>query len=101
MRCLIGFARILVLLLLVPFAVDLQAADRTVYVIPIRDNIDTPLTYLVRRGVKAAMEAKADLLVLDMETNGGRIDSTEEIIQSLNQFKGTTLTYVNKKAFSA
>jgi len=76
-------------------------ATSTVYVIPIREEIDTPLTYLVRRGVKAAMDAKADLLVLDMETNGGRIDSTEEIIKSLDQFQGKTVTYVNRKAFSA
>ena len=47
------------------------------------------------------MEARADLLVLDMETNGGRVDVTEEIIEILNKFKGQTVTYVNRKAFSA
>lgn len=73
----------------------------TVYVIPIREDIMPPLTYVVRRGVKEAMEAKADLLVLDMETNGGRVDVTEEIIEIINQFKGKTVTYVNRKAFSA
>jgi membrane-bound serine protease (ClpP class) len=72
-----------------------------VYVIPIREDIMPPLVYLVRRGVKEAMEANADLLVLDMDTNGGRVDVTEEIIQILNQFKGQTATYVNRKAFSA
>src|SRR5256886_2277706 len=60
-----------------------------------------PLVYLVRRGVKEAMEAKADLLVLDMDTNGGRVDVTEEIIGILNNFKGQTATFVNKKAFAA
>ena len=29
------------------------------------------------------MEAKADLIVLDMKTNGGRISTTEEIIEIL------------------
>jgi membrane-bound serine protease (ClpP class) len=92
---------------LVPLALVLCATasenigGKTVYVIPIREEISTPLTYLVRRGVKQAIEAKADLLLLDMDTNGGRLDSTEEIISSLNQFKGETVTYVNKKAFSA
>lgn len=74
---------------------------QTVYVIPIRDEIATPLTYLVRRGVKQAIEAKADLLVLDMDTNGGRLDSTEEILSALDNFKGRTVAYVNRKAFSA
>src|SRR5207247_7866184 len=64
-------------------------------------DIMPPLVYLVRRGVKEAMEAQADLLVLDMETNGGQVNTTREIISILNQFKGDTATYVNKDAFSA
>ena len=74
---------------------------KRVFVLPIRDDIMPPLVYLVRRGVKAAMEAKADLLILDMETNGGRVDTTREIIAILGEFKGETATYVNKDAFSA
>ncbi|PYK97439.1 MAG: hypothetical protein DME19_16395 [Verrucomicrobia bacterium] len=77
------------------------AGQKKVYVLPIRDDIMPPIVYLVRRGVKEAMEAKAGLLVLDMETNGGRVDTTREIIGILNQFKGDTATYVNKDAFSA
>src|SRR5437867_9002099 len=72
-----------------------------VFILPIRDDIMPPLVYLVRRGVKEAMEAKADLLLLDMDTNGGRVDTTREIISILNQFPGDTVTYVNKDAFSA
>jgi membrane-bound serine protease (ClpP class) len=74
---------------------------RKVYVIPVREEIGTALVFLIRRGVKQAIEDKAELLVLDMETNGGRVDKTEEIIQILNQFQGRTMTYVNRKAFSA
>src|SRR5438445_11594807 len=77
------------------------SVQKRVYVLPIRDDIMPPFVYLVRRGVKEAMEAKADLLVLDMETNGGRVDTTREIISILEQFKGDTVTYVNKDAFSA
>ena len=72
-----------------------------VYILPIRDNIMPPMVYLVRRGVKEAMDAEADLLLIDMDTNGGRVDCTEEIIGILNKFKGHTATYVNRKAFSA
>src|SRR5437867_12587895 len=78
-----------------------EASSKKVYILPIRENIMPPLVYLVRRGVKEAMEAKADLLVLDMQTNGGRVDTTREIISILDQFKGDTVTYVNKDAFSA
>ena len=60
-----------------------------------------PLVYVVRRGVKEAMEAKADALILDMKTDGGRVDVTEEIIQIISKFPGLTVTYVNDRAFSA
>ena len=78
-----------------------EAGAKKVYVLPIRDDIMPPLVYVVRRGVKEAMEAKADVLVLDMETNGGRVDVTEEIIGIIAKFPGQTVTFVNKKAFSA
>src|SRR5881628_2746153 len=80
---------------------EISAPAKKVYILPIREDIMPPLVYLVRRGVKEAMEAKADLLVLDMETNGGRLDTTREIISILEQFTGDTVTYVNKDAFSA
>src|SRR5947207_14296550 len=77
------------------------AGQRRIYVLPIRDDIMPPLVYLVRRGVKEAIEAHADLLVIDMETNGGRVDTTRESIHILEQFKGDTVTFVNHSAFSA
>lgn len=72
-----------------------------VYIVPIREDIMPPLVYVVRRGVKEAMEAKADALILDMNTDGGRVDVTEEIIEIISKFKGPTFTYVNDRAFSA
>jgi membrane-bound serine protease (ClpP class) len=78
-----------------------DASARRVVIIPIREDIDSPLVYIVRRGVKEAMDTKADLIVLDMKTNGGRIDVTEEIIGIIDKFKGQTVTYVNDRAFSA
>ena len=82
-------------------AESLVAGEKRVHILPIRGDIMPPLVYLVRRGVKQAMEAQADLLVLDMKTDGGRVDTTEEIIEILGQFKGQTVTYVNDRAFSA
>ena len=83
------------------FATGAAEGGRAIYVIPVRDNISTPMAYLVRRGIKQAMEDKAAAVILDMETNGGTLDATEEIIKALEQFKGPTITFVNRKAFSA
>lgn len=86
---------------LVGTAAEATNGVKKVYVLPVRNDIMPPLVYLIRRGVKEAMAADADLLVLDMETNGGRVDTTREIISILNQFKGDTVTFVNPDAFSA
>ena len=80
---------------------DSDTSRKTVCILPIREDISSPLVYVVRRGVKAAMDAKADLLVLDMDTNGGSGKAMMEIIEAIDQFKGDTVTYVDKKAFSA
>jgi membrane-bound serine protease (ClpP class) len=78
-----------------------DTTPRRVYVIPIRQDITSSLVYVVRRGVKEAMAAKADLLVIDMDTDGGSLGAMMDIIDVINQFKGPTVTYVNTKAFSA
>ncbi|MHB8519364.1 MAG: NfeD family protein [Limisphaerales bacterium] len=87
-----------------PVSPATAAANTTVkkvYILPVRDDIMPPMVYLVRRGVKEAMAANADLLVIDMQTNGGRVDVTEEIIGILKKFKGETVTFVDDRAFSA
>jgi membrane-bound serine protease (ClpP class) len=78
-----------------------DTASKQIYIVPIRQEIDSSLVYVVRRGVKEAMAAKADLLVIDMDTDGGSLKSMMEIIDVINEFKGQTVTYVNTKAFSA
>ena len=82
-------------------ALGQAATQKTVYVIPVRDDIMPPILYVIRRGVKEAMEAEADCLIIDMETNGGRVDITEEIFDIIDKFKGETVTYVNRDAYSA
>ena len=66
--------------------------EKKIYIIPIREDIMPPLTYLVRRGVKEAIASEADCLILDMDTNGGRVDVTQEIIQIITKFKGRKVT---------
>jgi membrane-bound serine protease (ClpP class) len=88
-----------------PALQNAEAAPRdsggTVYIVPIQSNVTSPLLYLVRRGVKEAMENNADVLILDMETDGGSVAVTRDIIGVLEQFPGETITYVNRSAFSA
>ncbi len=82
---------------------NLPAAEgqKKIFIIPIRDEIAEPLVYTVRRGVKEAMDAKADAILINMDTYGGSVKSMIEIAEIINQFKGETISYVNTKAFSA
>lgn len=101
MKMLLAWLSIVVLSTAAEVNAPVQGSARTVYVIPIQDDIAPPMVYVVRRGVKEAMSARADLLVLDMKTNGGRLDTTEDIIEILNEFQGDSVTFVNDRAFSA
>jgi len=72
-----------------------------VVVIPVRDQIAKPVLYIIRRGLKEAIEQKADVVVLDMKTPGGALDVTFDIMEALAKFPGETITFVNTEAISA
>lgn len=72
-----------------------------VVIIPIRDQIAPPELYILRRGLKTAIEQGADTLIIDMNTPGGRLDTTFEILEALDKFPGKVITYINTDAISA
>ena len=72
-----------------------------VVVIPIRAQIAKPELYILRRGLKEAIGNKVDTVILDMETPGGSLAVTFEMLKALGRFPGRTITYVNSEAISA
>jgi membrane-bound serine protease (ClpP class) len=72
-----------------------------IYVIPVREQIGSAVLYIIRRGIKEAIDQKADAIVLDMDTPGGSLGTTLEIMEAIAKFPGRTLTYVNDEAMSA
>ena len=81
--------------------VSLRAKKARVIVIPVRDDIAAPELFIIRRGLKDAETEKADLVVFDMKTPGGALDTTFDIMESIGKFSGKTITYVNTEAMSA
>ncbi|MBC7367253.1 MAG: hypothetical protein H7343_10670 [Undibacterium sp.] len=77
------------------------AVQKRVVIIPVRDEIASPVLYILRRGLKEAIEQKADVVVLDMKTPGGALDVTFDIMEALAKFPGETVTFVNNEAMSA
>ncbi|HEY0944941.1 MAG TPA: NfeD family protein [Opitutaceae bacterium] len=78
-----------------------EARGTRVVVIPVREQIAKPVLYVLRRGLKEAIEQKADAVVLDMKTPGGDAATMLEIMEALDKFPGATLTFVNDEAGSA
>jgi membrane-bound serine protease (ClpP class) len=72
-----------------------------VVVIPLRDEVAEPMFYILRRGLKQAIDDGADTVVLDLKTPGGALDVTFEMMEALAKFPGKTVTYVNDEAMSA
>jgi membrane-bound serine protease (ClpP class) len=79
----------------------IAATPKRVVVIPVEGEIASPVLYILRRGLKQAIDDKADAVVLDMKTPGGALDVTFEIMEALGKFPGETVTYVNNEAISA
>lgn len=77
------------------------ARKTVVYVVPVREQINKPTLFILRRGLKEAIEQKADAVVLDMDTPGGALDVTFDIMKALEKFPGQTITFVNTDAISA
>lgn len=72
-----------------------------VVIIPIREQIAPPELHILRRGLKSAIEQGADTVILDMETPGGRLDVTFDMLKAIEKFPGKVITYVNSEAISA
>ena len=72
-----------------------------VYIIPITEQISKPTKFILRRGLKDAIENGIEAVVLDMDTPGGALDVTLDVMKMLDRFDGDTMTYVNDEAISA
>lgn len=77
------------------------AKTQKVFIIPIQEEIAPPALHVLRRGLKMAIEQGADTVILDMETPGGRLDVTFDMLKAIEKFPGKVITYVNSEAISA
>lgn len=73
----------------------------TAYVVPIEGVIDTPQLYILRRALKQAIEENVEAVVLQMDTPGGALSVTLEMMTALDLFDGVTITYIDQEAISA
>lgn len=72
-----------------------------VYQIPIEDAIEPALLYVIRRGVTEAEKQQADAIIISMNTPGGRVDVTRDILQIIRDTDIPFYTFVERDAYSA
>lgn len=80
---------------------EVTSEVKSVYVVPIQGAIGKASLYIVRRGIKDAISAGVDVIVIDMNTPGGELGVTLEIMKMLDRFDGETITFINNEAISA
>ncbi len=75
--------------------------DQTIYILPIRGPIEPALLYVVRRGVREASTMDVDAIFFPMDTPGGAVNVTEDIIELIARMEMPTYTFVEHNAISA
>ena len=78
-----------------------KAPPPLVYQIPIRNPIEPALLYVIRRGVREATREKADAIIFKMDTPGGRVDITRDILEIIRKIDVPVYTFVERDAYSA
>jgi membrane-bound serine protease (ClpP class) len=85
-------------------AEESPSTERTpplVYQIPIKEQIEPALLYVIRRGITEAEKEKASAIVFEMDTPGGRVDITRDILDIIRKLDIPVYTFVERDAYSA
>jgi membrane-bound serine protease (ClpP class) len=73
----------------------------TVYRVPVTGVVELGLAPFIERSLDEAAQNGAALVVLDMDTPGGRVDAAQRISDALRESALPVYTLVNRRAFSA
>lgn len=91
---------LIVVLILLVSSVAFADSD-SVYVIPVKGNINGVTRSIIEDGIKEAENSGASTIVFEIDTYGGFIHSAEEIKNDIVNAGLPTISYINNKAESA
>lgn len=75
--------------------------SQIVYKVPIHDTIDLGLPPFIERSIKMAEADKAEVIIFDIDTFGGRLDAATQIKDAILSTKIPTIAFINRRAISA
>ena len=73
----------------------------TIYRVPIKGVIDLGLPPYIKRTIEEAESIKADAIVFDINTFGGRVDAATQIKDAILGSDVKTIAFINRRAISA
>lgn len=88
-------------LIILTASIGLAETKSPVYVIPVKGEVNPALATLVRDGIEKAETNGASLIIFDIDTLGGRIDTALNISEAIIESDIPTLSYINNRAISA
>ena len=74
---------------------------KSIYLIPIKGDIDMGLPYFIERGIKEAELNEAEVIIFDIDTFGGRVDAATKIKDTILDSNIPTIAFINRRAISA
>ena len=74
---------------------------KSIYLIPIKGDIDMGLPYFIERGINEAELNNAKLIIFDIDTFGGRVDAATKIKDAILDSNLPTIAFINRRAISA
>ena len=83
------------------FMLSTQTFGQKVYHIQIEGTIDLGLPPYIERIINQATDAKAEAIILEINTFGGRLDAATQIKDILLNTDIKTIAFINKRAISA
>jgi len=83
------------------FIIQSNAFAQKVFVLKIREEIDTRMSHYVELGLTEATKQKADYIIIDMDTYGGALTDADKIRTLILDYPKPVYVYINKNAASA
>ncbi|MGB3259456.1 NfeD family protein [Paenisporosarcina sp.] len=98
-RVVSGYLLLFISILLILPSLPVNASE--IYRIPIKDEVEKGLYAFLQRAFEEAEEAGADVVILDINTPGGFVDSAENIAKLMDETPLKTVAFINQNALSA
>ena len=95
MRRLLPFACLLATLLFsIPLFAQEEGGDAPIYVIPLRGDVDRQLGVFLAQSLQTAQDAGASIVIFEIDTFGGRVDTALEIAGRIGTTDARTIAYI-------